>query len=179
MPRQAINEVGKRYGKLVVLEQAPSDGTWAKFLCQCDCGNTITVRGNSLRTGMTRSCGCLAHLPPGEAAFNQIYNSARQNARTRGYPWELTKEQVKDIMGKPCAYCGAEPHQRVTDTRYHGTFLYNGMDRVNNTKGYTIDNVVPCCGRCNRAKDTHSVGSFREWVARVHAHLSAPNIHHN
>lgn len=28
-----------------------------------------------------------------------------------------------------------------------------GLDRINNSKGYTIDNIVPCCGNCNKLKN--------------------------
>lgn len=54
------NEVGNKYGCLLVLERAENtnDGT-AQWLCQCDCGNTIIVRGTLLRNEQVKSCGCL------------------------------------------------------------------------------------------------------------------------
>lgn len=61
-----INEtIGQRFGKLVVEEFAgykmKSDGVnQAMFRCKCDCGNdNFIVSGNSLRCGLTLSCGCL------------------------------------------------------------------------------------------------------------------------
>lgn len=53
------SEVGKRYGKLVVLE-ATGERAFrnVKFRCVCDCGEFTTVPGNHLRTGNTTSCGC-------------------------------------------------------------------------------------------------------------------------
>jgi hypothetical protein len=55
-----INEVGNRYGKLVVLEKANNRRYGnAAWLCQCDCGNKIIVSGQELRKGDTKSCGCL------------------------------------------------------------------------------------------------------------------------
>lgn len=54
-----INEIGNRYGKLVVLERAENNKYGdARWLCQCDCGNTTIVKGVSLRNGHTKSCGC-------------------------------------------------------------------------------------------------------------------------
>lgn len=54
------NEIGKRYGRLVVIERAPNtksgDAVWR---CRCDCGKEITTRGRNLRAGHTKSCGCL------------------------------------------------------------------------------------------------------------------------
>ena len=55
-----INEIGHRYGKLVVIERAPNDSAGrAYWKCQCDCGNFTVVRGTTLRSGVTKSCGCL------------------------------------------------------------------------------------------------------------------------
>lgn len=58
----AINEVGNRYGKLVVLERdfsKPKSNKNCYWLCQCDCGNQTIVIGTKLRKGETKSCGCL------------------------------------------------------------------------------------------------------------------------
>lgn len=56
------DEVGNRYGKLTVIEEAGSDKNGkTKWLCQCDCGNLTIVTGNSLRTGGVISCGCAKH----------------------------------------------------------------------------------------------------------------------
>lgn len=178
--RRVIDEIGNRYGKLVVIELAPSQNRNTMVLCQCDCGNTAIVRASNLRQGITKSCGCMAHKPEGIAAFNQIYNSMRNNARSRGYKFNLTKEQVMGITQENCTYCGTAPYQITKDPRYNGQFTYNGIDRVDNTKGYTIDNVVPCCGRCNRAKDIHDIENFRQWVTDIyHNWASGANIHDN
>lgn len=54
-----INLIGMRFGKLLVLEQAESTpDNAARWLCQCDCGNKIIVRGVSLRKGKVTDCGC-------------------------------------------------------------------------------------------------------------------------
>lgn len=56
------NEIGNRYGKLIVLERAPKPEGRPKgayWLCQCDCGKQKTVRGADLRAGNVNSCGCL------------------------------------------------------------------------------------------------------------------------
>lgn len=52
--------IGDRYGMLVVVARV-QDGPrrQVRFLCRCDCGSEIEVLAASLRTGKTRSCGCL------------------------------------------------------------------------------------------------------------------------
>lgn len=58
MSKGRLNVTGERYGRLTALyltaERSPS--AWA---CQCDCGVIRTVRLCNLRSGNTRSCGCL------------------------------------------------------------------------------------------------------------------------
>lgn len=53
---------GQRFGRLVVIRERkrPASGDRAaRWLCLCDCGKTYTVRGVSLRSGHTKSCGCI------------------------------------------------------------------------------------------------------------------------
>lgn len=52
--------VGAVYGALTVLEYLPPDGTGKrKCLCRCSCGNLCRVSLTNLKSGHTRSCGCL------------------------------------------------------------------------------------------------------------------------
>lgn len=56
---------GQRFGKLTVLSvcRVGADPRLA-WLCSCDCGGTTRARGDSLRSGLTRGCGCLAGSTP-------------------------------------------------------------------------------------------------------------------
>jgi hypothetical protein len=57
---KTVNEIGNKYGQLTVLQKAKNRryGT-AAWLCQCSCGNRVVVSGRELRSGDTKSCGCL------------------------------------------------------------------------------------------------------------------------
>ncbi len=60
------DETGKRYGKLIVLKRdndftIPKKRKNAYWICQCDCGNIVSVIGSKLRNGETKSCGCLRY----------------------------------------------------------------------------------------------------------------------
>lgn len=59
--QKAINSVvGKRFERLVAMREADdSELNAIRILCQCDCGNQKSVSIGDLRSGMTRSCGCL------------------------------------------------------------------------------------------------------------------------
>ncbi len=57
-----MNEIGKRYGRLVVIKKVDrKEFTSSVYLCRCDCGNMKEVNINKLHTGHTKSCGCLKH----------------------------------------------------------------------------------------------------------------------
>lgn len=58
MGKPRIDETGKIYGKLTVLEYISEKGKKSKWKCKCECGNIILVDGADLRRGHTRSCGC-------------------------------------------------------------------------------------------------------------------------
>lgn len=54
-----IDETGKRYGKLTVLERSNKiDGTHIFWKCKCDCGNICDINGTYLRLGISTNCGC-------------------------------------------------------------------------------------------------------------------------
>lgn len=56
-----VEMTGKRYGKLRAIRRVENDAYGnAQWLCKCDCGSTTTVKGQHLRTGNTKACGCLA-----------------------------------------------------------------------------------------------------------------------
>lgn len=78
MSNPIIDETGKRYGRLTVLEWAPEEhmrGTFWK--CRCDCGAVVIVCGRHLRSGNTRSCGCL-RVEKARARAYEIHRQKRE-----------------------------------------------------------------------------------------------------
>jgi|SRR5208282_367021 len=66
-----IDIQGKRFGRLLVIGRARNlkvnGHTYARWECQCDCGEVVTVRAASLRYGNTQSCGCYQSARASEA----------------------------------------------------------------------------------------------------------------
>lgn len=175
-----VDLTGKRFGKLVVLhriENSPSNKV--RWLVKCDCGTVKPVLAHVLLQGQAHSCK-IGHsrIGVGESAFNTFYKQVQNNAESRNMDFCLTKEQVREISQKKCFYCGKEPSQRIKSKlhRVVGDFIYNGIDRVDNTKGYTIDNCVPCCKTCNWCKVDRTVDEFRVWVDRVYHNFVRPTL---
>jgi hypothetical protein len=52
---------GRRFERLIVLKFAEMRDRCSYWLCECDCGRTVTVKGKNLINGDTRSCGCLRY----------------------------------------------------------------------------------------------------------------------
>jgi len=165
------DRTGKRYGNLVAIKHVGSNQFGQMlWLCKCDCGNKKVVVGGALNHGDTKSCGCLHKLPKGKASFNAILKKIKKGAVRRGYKWNIPKEVLKELIIKDCFYCGNKPSNVQKNHSHNGAFMYNGLDRVDNNKGYTIDNIVPCCWDCNRAKYTMNVGEFFLWIKRIVDH---------
>lgn len=54
-----IDLTNKQFGKLTVVKRAPNKNNRIIWECKCECGNIVEVRGDQLRGGITKSCGCL------------------------------------------------------------------------------------------------------------------------
>lgn len=64
-----VDEIGNRHGRLLVESRAPNGGPRkATWNCLCDCGRRVAVRGSSLRSGATISCGCARGESHGESS---------------------------------------------------------------------------------------------------------------
>jgi hypothetical protein len=92
----------------------------------------------------------------------------RARARTRGVSFDLTFEEFLEITKSDCYLCGAPPAQIKQGGRRNGQYVYNGIDRVDNTLGYQLDNVMPCCKVCNFLKGELSLPDFKRHVRRIY-----------
>ena len=80
----------------------------------------------------------------------------------RGYFFELTKEEFKILTSSDCYYCGQNPNQlhNTNKNKFNGNYIHNGVDRVDNSKGYIINNCVACCWKCNKMKGSWTQEEF-------------------
>jgi len=83
-------------------------------------------------------------------------NSLKSRAKQRNHVWAISKEMGWALISSPCAYCG-----QIQEN-------FNGLDRVDSNKGYTMNNVVPCCTYCNRAKSDMSVKEFENHINKIY-----------
>lgn len=135
--------------------------------CVCECGKIVPITGvGKLRSGNTKSCGCfnidrmsiLSRKRPYESVYNNLVKlCSRKPYRLLEISYE---EFVKFTTITECHYCGSTVHWTKYNANKNG-FSYN-LDRKDNNKGYTKDNVVVCCSRCNFGKGR--MFSYEEWV---------------
>lgn len=85
-----------------------------------------------------------------------LFKRYRSDAKKRKYPFELTFDQFESFWNLNCHYC---------DLQVVGV----GLDREDNSKGYFIGNVVPCCKRCNRMKTDMGKEEFISQANRIAA----------
>jgi len=145
------------------------------YKCICTCGNTHFVRKDHFETGGTKSCGCLRSeltskrrkLPDGEASFNHLYAQYRRNAEAKGREFTLTKVKFKELITSDCYYCGSKPERRHKPKDSITSYFSNGIDRVDNTKGYIEGNVVACCKKCNWMKRELELDEFLNHVEKI------------
>lgn len=176
---KVIEEVGNTYGYWYVLERANNkpDGS-AQWLCKCICNKEKIVPANSLREGTSKSCGCaftstMKEKRGPKTLEKRIFRSYKTGAISRNYEFTLSQKEVETLIYSNCYYCGDEPK----DIKYFYSkkgvdlthfILTNGIDRLNNSKGYTLDNCVPCCKFCNQMKSDHSLKEFFEKINKIY-----------
>ena len=92
--------------------------------------------------------------------FQGRFASARSSAKKRGIAWELTLDQFRELVRWGwCSYCSSEVSPGGS-----------GLDRIDNSKGYILGNVTPCCGKCNTAKAGMTQREFAGFITRVCLH---------
>ena len=64
-----LDLTGQRFGRLTVLRPAENVGTRTAWLCRCDCGRETVVLTSRLRSGHTRSCGCIKNGRPPKPTY--------------------------------------------------------------------------------------------------------------
>jgi hypothetical protein len=170
------NLIGKTFNFLYVKNlhsrRLKKDGkNYYYWLCQCICGKEKIASSNDLKGGDVQSCGCKRiasnRLNFGEAAFNELFSRYKKRATRKKLKFEITREEFRIFIQKSCYFCNFSPTSKMKHPEKFGFIIYNGIDRLDNKKGYIKDNIIPCCGFCNRAKFTHTKEEFLNWLENI------------
>lgn len=142
-----INVKGIRYGRLVVEEFYSIDGVsrMARWICICDCGNRIQTSGKNLRSGDTKSCGCLNT----ETRIKRFYKHGLSRHpisvayhsmldRCSGY----TEKNIRNYKNRGITVCDEWRKDKSSFLRWAITRWKKGLslDRIDNDGGYSPSN---------------------------------------
>jgi hypothetical protein len=170
--REKTNWVGKSIRDVLIIKQfiGKKNRTYVSYSCP-SCNEIHSSRLMDIKSGKIKGKCC--RKPFGEASFNSLYAGYRNNARIGGCgkpnkEFSISKDEAKILFKGNCFYCGSPPSQVYKSKGCNGEFIYNGIDRKDNAKGYIIENCVSCCSFCNYTKNDTSIGDFLKWVRKVY-----------
>ncbi len=159
------DETGKRYTRLLVLEHVGSDKHHNKiYKCQCDCGQLKNVNGNDLRTGNTKSCGCLGRE---QSAARLIKHGLTESPEY--FAWQALKNRCyreKDdhfhrYGGRGITVCDEWKNDFSAFYEHVGprTSPLHSIHRLENDKGYEPGNVIWATKeeQCNLRSTNHFI----------------------
>lgn len=147
----AENLAGKTFGRLTVLERAKNDSRGkTRWKCLCECGKETIVMADSLKSGHTQSCGCMAAEKAG-AAISKV-NTTHGDRYTRLYRvWAHMKERCfnpnsisyENYGGRGITVCAEWKQDFVA---FRDWAMENGysdelqIDRIDNDGNYCPEN---------------------------------------
>ena len=196
MPVSRVNTeefIGYSVGSLTViqfLEQKwlPSGGRYDYYyLCRCECGREETfIRRVLMSTAVVKRNTICCHKCQKDRLKNNrvavkytndldrhigiVYSNYKSKCKTKNWEFDLSFNQFKGLVLQDCWYCGLEPNNCRGKHRAIGLSRENlsGVDRIDSTKGYTVDNCRPCCEDCNKAKRRLTEKEFLELIERIY-----------
>jgi hypothetical protein len=187
MVAKRIDHTGQKYHNLTMLHPTRSGGGGVGmfWMAQCDCGARKEVRASEVKLGYIKTCGKCeyhSHLLKEAAAksginkdpkrpLREAYARYANDAFNRGLEWKLTPAQFEEIIVQNCSYCQATPREHYRKARKGKgqglKIIRNGIDRIDNQIGYTLDNCTACCQTCNRMKGTMHVLDFAKQIVKM------------
>lgn len=90
-----IDRTGIRYGRLLVIEEAPKTGTKIKWLCRCDCGTEKTITASNLETGHSLSCGCITSELQSKRAIERNTVHGHNTVAFKSPTWNSWNSMIK------------------------------------------------------------------------------------
>lgn len=179
-----IDLTDKTFNRWYVVKRMPNrPGGKAMWWCRCLCGTEKEIGSSELRskgTNASKSCGCyhadnirkraVEHnlsKPP----YLNLYNRLKARCKNKQIPISLSYEDFVAFTGiKHCYYCAGEVNWLKYHTTGHKSPSAINLDRVNPFGGYSKENCVVCCYRCNVMKNDMSIEDFIAHIKKILCH---------
>lgn len=130
--------------------------SWDDF--KRECKSCIQSRVGKIESGLSRK--------------RTVFAQYKATAKRKKIKFNLSFNDFIQIAKQDCFYCGSKPLNIALSPSGNGDFIYNGIDRIDNTKGYTLRNTAPACKICNYAKNTLTLEDFYIWIQKTYQNLS-------
>lgn len=153
MKRQPLNLVGQRFGRLVVLSRAPRGTRKSRRIvwnCVCDCGGAAVVGGDSLKSGRSKSCGCLS-VETAKKVHTKHGNASGGGVTPEYQAWVNMRARCSGVQAKCWKNYGGRgiSVSREWESDFEAFLGCVGprpgagyeLDRIDNDKGYYPGNV--------------------------------------
>ena len=176
-----IDLVGQRFGRLTVdAFCGPAPSRHLTWKCPCDCGNVVIVRGANLRSGATRSCGCLAREMPRQGGADDPSTECREHRSTAGGLRSNSAVSIRAIRTtngmapstSACMPTGSRPSRRFSPTP---ECVRRGAASIAPTRAETI---LPTTSGGRPRQSRHAIAGHRVSVRRRRRRHRAKMIHH-
>jgi hypothetical protein len=159
--------------------------------CLCDCGKAVVLPTHHFSMMKHNSCGCVTgrNIKISNNSFNRyqktsvksLYNAAKHSAKNREIILDLDLLVFEKLIIEKCHYCLVESSKKfnVYKTRNKlrkgmtkeaidaATINVNCIDRIDSNKGYTEENILPCCITCNYAKHIKTYNEYINWIKNI------------
>lgn len=176
------NEAGKIFGQLTVSNEYKSHGIKVKHIlwkCKCSCGSEKWIKASNLRAGRAISCGCARYQHPNfgqkpvpkdsKYFFQSWVNIWRRKAETRHRDFTITIDDLDLLYEKQngrCFYSG-DPLIVANGSKFCLNESNISLDRIDNSKGYTLNNIVLCTKTVNISRNTQSIEDYISLCDRI------------
>lgn len=142
-----IDCLNKRYGQAQVIEYVGMNKTHnCLWLCKCDCGNTFVTTATHLRSGHTKSCGCLRDEKTAIRFTKHDLSNSRLSSIWRNMKGRCTNLKTKEYHrygGRGIKVCSQwnDDFKSFYDWAMRNGYSDNlSLDRIDNDKDYAPDN---------------------------------------
>lgn len=158
---------GQRFGRLTVIKRDPlAPPGRSKWICRCDCGNTVSVLRNHLTCGQTISCGCAKKYVNLKDATGQRFDrltvlerTEKKSGNTYIYKCQCDCGNICEVSGanlrngytRSCGCLASEVHREVFRESGNAKtarrkYFVKGTDVIALTRGLQKNNTSGCTG---------------------------------
>ncbi len=159
----------KRFGFLTALRKSNSKTGHTYWTCVCDCGNLTDVRADCLLYGIISSCKCQRSRNHYKG-FNQLaggyWSRVKKQAKDRNLEFNITIEQAWSLFEKQDKKCALTNREiSLTRNKLNQTA---SLDRIDSSKGYTLDNIQWVHKDVNKMKNNLPEDKLFFWAKKIY-----------